>query len=61
MEIKVQLPFMFALHSMLAGRALPRFVLLVFLHNFICWIPVFGNALRSLLVDDLVGFDLPVG
>lgn len=61
MEIKVQLPFMFALYSMLADRVLTRFVLLVFLHNFICWIPVVGNALRSLLVNDLASFDLPVG
>jgi len=61
MEIKVQLPFMFALYSMLADRALARFVLLVFLHNFICWIPVVGNALRSLLVNDLASFNLPVG
>jgi hypothetical protein len=61
MEIKVQLPFVFALYSMLADRALARFVLLVFLHNFICWIPVVGNALRSLLVNDLASFDLPVG
>lgn len=61
MEIKVQLPFMFALYSMLADRVLARFVLLVFLHNFICWIPVVVNALRSLLVNDLASFDLPVG
>ena len=61
MEIKVQLPFMFALYSMLADRALARFVLLVFLHNFICLIPVVVNALRSLLVNDLASFDLPVG
>lgn len=61
MEIKVQLPFMFAVYSMLAGCALARFVLLAFLHNFTCWIPGVGNALRSLSVEDLAGFDLPVG
>ncbi len=53
--VDVAIPFM------LAGRGLTGFVLFVFLHNFIRWNRLVGNALRSLTVGDLPGFDLPLG